>query len=842
MAYDGMYGELSTRGTANQILDQILQVQDEVETTQDEIEATAQLVDQNSQEAVAARDAAIAARDAANASADSASLSADSATLASGNAAGSAVEANNSAAAAAISEANAAQSAQDAEDAAASVIIGGPRLMSIAAAVMAVNDMLIADSTSTMTSIATGSTGRALLAAATAAAARTTIGATSVGSSLLTAATAAAARTTLGSGTTGDAVFTAVTGDDARSALDLTRPFMVNTATVDFNTLVNRGWQPNLYSASSPNAPTTYEGGNVVYWYVHTAQYSSAATVLQVAYPYGTSSGATGRIAWRNLYQGNWTPWQYVAKTDDLKLPILTGNNETFVFEGGTTQGWNLTSMSVTAPTSGGSVFTKTIPAASGTCQATRPVVYPQNSGDYILFGKFSIANSATNLAAISIISGSSAQSAALWINSVDANTGTSGGLSIRGTVGGVPNTQSLGTFTLSNGIEFALQYDNKHQTLTCWLKQSSGSWTWAGRVGCDRHTLDLNIAFGTVAALNTAITIEHLSIAAPNIVIWGDSIAEGKNLYSPNPSLGLTNWTSHWASYINLYRGLRNNLPVVKGVGSRSSLVMESNLSEIESLGAQVVFFHASSNDQVAGVSQSARTTSMQNQIDRLTRKGAQVVILNAMQGTPTYSGNPALRDYTDLWWSTSLKLLKSVYSTFDIAAAIGLNGFQDPALTQSDGIHPNPAGYAVIGGLINQASSLFSVQRRASITPIVGTVITDSGRPTGAIMERGSNANGDYIRYADGTQICWKTFSATTAISIAAGSIFLSGALDAGNWAATFSATPVRSLFSDGSAWQFGSTGLSTTGIGTFQLVRHISTASSTYNVSVIGVGRWF
>ena len=37
-----------------------------------------------------------------------------------------------------------------------------------------------------------------------------------------------------------------------------------------------------------------------------------------------------------------------------------------------------------------------------------------------------------------------------------------------------------------------------------------------------------------------------------------------------------------------------------------------------------------------------------------------------------------------------------------------------------------------------------------------ILGTVSQSDGVPTGAIIERGSNANGEFIRYADGTQIC--------------------------------------------------------------------------------------
>lgn len=40
-----------------------------------------------------------------------------------------------------------------------------------------------------------------------------------------------------------------------------------------------------------------------------------------------------------------------------------------------------------------------------------------------------------------------------------------------------------------------------------------------------------------------------------------------------------------------------------------------------------------------------------------------------------------------------------------------------------------------------------------------VLGTVTQSSGVPTGAICERGSNANGEYVRYADGTQICART-----------------------------------------------------------------------------------
>lgn len=44
-----------------------------------------------------------------------------------------------------------------------------------------------------------------------------------------------------------------------------------------------------------------------------------------------------------------------------------------------------------------------------------------------------------------------------------------------------------------------------------------------------------------------------------------------------------------------------------------------------------------------------------------------------------------------------------------------------------------------------------------------ILGTVSQSSGSPTGAIIERGDNANGQYIKMADGTQICTRGVTIT-------------------------------------------------------------------------------
>ncbi|WP_298187841.1 hypothetical protein [uncultured Pseudomonas sp.] len=59
-----------------------------------------------------------------------------------------------------------------------------------------------------------------------------------------------------------------------------------------------------------------------------------------------------------------------------------------------------------------------------------------------------------------------------------------------------------------------------------------------------------------------------------------------------------------------------------------------------------------------------------------------------------------------------------------------------------------------AAIGKLQATASRL--QLEKVARSGFVGTVSQLAGVPTGAIIERGSNANGSYVRYADGTQIC--------------------------------------------------------------------------------------
>lgn len=77
----------------------------------------------------------------------------------------------------------------------------------------------------------------------------------------------------------------------------------------------------------------------------------------------------------------------------------------------------------------------------------------------------------------------------------------------------------------------------------------------------------------------------------------------------------------------------------------------------------------------------------------------------------------------------------------------AYTLNGsIAGTAVTQSD-------TDTTAGRLLKTGAGPVQAFRRGNI---LGTVSQTSGVPTGAVIERGTNANGEYVRFADGTQIC--------------------------------------------------------------------------------------
>ena len=123
-----------------------------------------------------------------------------------------------------------------------------------------------------------------------------------------------------------------------------------------------------------------------------------------------------------------------------------------------------------------------------------------------------------------------------------------------------------------------------------------------------------------------------------------------------------------------------------------------------------------------------------------------------------------------------------------------------------------------------------------------ILGTVSQSGGAPRGAIIERGSNANGEYVRYADGTQISWiHNYDGGGISDIPIGSVFRTED-QSYTFPVDFSEVPTISIISRGNTtWSGNCSGVNSSGIGRYR--QFSATANSgAVEVRIIAIGRWF
>lgn len=126
-----------------------------------------------------------------------------------------------------------------------------------------------------------------------------------------------------------------------------------------------------------------------------------------------------------------------------------------------------------------------------------------------------------------------------------------------------------------------------------------------------------------------------------------------------------------------------------------------------------------------------------------------------------------------------------------------------------------------------------------------ILGTVSQSGGVPTGAIIQRGSNANGEFVRFADGTQICWLKW---TPAGISDISPYNYVTLTPWTYPAGFSATPFVSAQYHGAGTGFLIVGFSgignsaTTGIAYLCNARNVNSTPNGDSIYMLSIGRWF
>lgn len=145
--------------------------------------------------------------------------------------------------------------------------------------------------------------------------------------------------------------------------------------------------------------------------------------------------------------------------------------------------------------------------------------------------------------------------------------------------------------------------------------------------------------------------------------------------------------------------------------------------------------------------------------------------------------------------------------------------------------------AGGEVLTDSQNNAAKLF---RRDNI---LGTVSESGGVPTGAIIEQGSNATGRFIRYADGTQICWIYNIGNLTTTASTGNIFTSTGFGTWTYPAVFSESPSITASALAASNEVKWAMISTTST-TSVLYRQMSSGTSAVarGTSLIALGRWY
>lgn len=115
-------------------------------------------------------------------------------------------------------------------------------------------------------------------------------------------------------------------------------------------------------------------------------------------------------------------------------------------------------------------------------------------------------------------------------------------------------------------------------------------------------------------------------------------------------------------------------------------------------------------------------------------------------------------------------------------------------------------------------------------------------------SIIDSGSNTNGSWIKYYDGTMICYKIVTGTTDISSQWGNMYTSSSIDLGNYPESFINVPTVVVTPQSqTGTQFMLTGNDGPGVGTIYapagvcIVRPAQRTNVKYILNVLAIGKW-
>gem|GEM_PF-2060132 len=232
-----------------------------------------------------------------------------------------------------------------------------------------------------------------------------------------------------------------------------------------------------------------------------------------------------------------------------------------------------------------------------------------------------------------------------------------------------------------------------------------------------------------------------------------------------------------------------------------------------------------------------------------------------------PAGTTNAADRGLYRMTSSTSVLLLPAAPWHGMVVAAANVSGTLTPVISRNgkticgdaENFTMNVLGFQIVLQYDSISGDWMRVSGLTAFTaaqPAIGTsnIWTASQNFTGGlnmngipIVERGSNSDGEYVRYADGTQFCSKILTINTAISNSdGGGVLYSPAVNLGAFPKTFSPqAPSVNLTVSGGAGAFitsGSMPQTTTSWGNCFVSSGASRAATNYYISCLAKGNWF
>ncbi|WP_313331555.1 hypothetical protein [Comamonas sp.] len=126
------------------------------------------------------------------------------------------------------------------------------------------------------------------------------------------------------------------------------------------------------------------------------------------------------------------------------------------------------------------------------------------------------------------------------------------------------------------------------------------------------------------------------------------------------------------------------------------------------------------------------------------------------------------------------------------------------------------------------------------AAVAAILGAVSQSAGVPTGAIVQRGSNANGEFVRLADGTQFC-------TVYVVQASRSIPTSPVSVGTWSfpAAFAAVPYAEVKHVGGSAPYLHTdaeGVVAAGVNAIYMTAFAAGLTTAPTLVMFAIGRWF